>query len=164
MTGRTVAVFFSPWPADGLKRPPRSRPLAQYRYAVWYKANPRSADYMRALQQERFPEADVVEARAEKDWRGRIAQADTIVLLYPDAIGLGFGAIERSVLSHKAKSATVEILNGRRRQFRLTGRTLWALRLRRFLEWTMLPELVFIPVFIVVTPVLWTIDAVRGRT
>lgn len=163
MTGRVVAVFYSPWPADGLKRPPRSRPLAQYRYAVWYKANPRSPDYMRALQRERFPAADWVEARTEKDWL-QVSQADTIVLLYPDAIGLGFGAIERSVLSHRAKSAAVEILNGRRRQFELTAATRWRLRLRRLLEWTMLLELAFIPVFIVVTPVLWTIDAVRGRT
>jgi len=164
MTGRTVAVFYSPWPAEGLKRPPRTRPLAQYRYAVWYKANPRSTGYMRAVQQERFPAAEWVEAGAESNWLGRVAQADTVVLLYPDAIGLGFGAIERRVLSRKAKSATVEILNGRRRRFKLTAATRWRLRLRRLLEWTMLPEMAFIPVFIVVTPVLWTIDVVRGRT
>jgi hypothetical protein len=164
MTGRTVAVFYSPWPADGVKRPPRSRPLAQYRYAVWYKANPRSAGYMRTLQQERFPDAEWVEVGAGRDWLNRVSQAHTLVLLYPDAIGLRFGAIERLILSRKTKSATVEILNGRRRQFKLTSLTRWGLRLRRFLEWTMLPEMVFIPVFIVVTPVLWTIDAVRGRT
>jgi hypothetical protein len=164
MTGRTVTLIYSPWPVEGLKRPPRSKPLAQYRYAVWYKANPRGAGYMRALQQERFPAAEWVEARGQGDWLDRVSQAETVVLLYPDAIGLGFGAIERSVLSYKAKSAAVEVLNGRRRQFGLTSATRWRLRLRRFLEWTMLPEMAFIPVFIVVTPVLWMIDAVRGRT
>jgi hypothetical protein len=165
MNGRAsvIALYYSPWPADGQKRPPKSRPLAQYRYAVWYKANPRDAGYMRALQQERLQAAEWVEAVAS-DWIDRVSNADKIVLIYPDAIGLGFGAIERAVLKHKKASSTVDVLNGRRRQFSLTGATRAALRLRRLLERTMLLELLFIPVFIVVTPVLWTVDAVRGRT
>ena len=45
MSGRTsvIALYYSPWLADGLKRPSKSKPLAEYRYAVWYKANPRDA-------------------------------------------------------------------------------------------------------------------------
>jgi hypothetical protein len=38
------------------------------------------------------------------------------------------------------------------------------LRLRRVLEWTMLPEMAVLPVFIVATPLLWAFDAMRGRT
>lgn len=164
MNRRTVALFHSPWPADGLARPPRSKPFAQYRYAVWYKANPRDAGYMHALQQTQLPGAEWVDAVASKDWIERVSNADKIVLLYPDAIGLGFSAIERAVFAHKKGLATVGILNGRRRQFSLTAATRAWLRLRRVLERTMLLELLSIPVFIVVTPLLWTIDAVRGRT
>jgi hypothetical protein len=163
MTRRIVALFHSPWPAAGLARPTRNKPLQQYRYAVWYKANPRTAIYMRALQQECFSDAEWVDTREHSDWIDRLSRADKIVLLYPDSIGLGFGPVERSVLAHKLDWATVEVLNGRRRQFRLNDATRFGLRLRRLLEWSMLLELLFLPVFIVVTPLLWAIDAVRGR-
>ena len=164
MTRRIVALFHSPWPAEGMERPARNKPLELFRYAVWYKANPRSADYMRALQQERLPDAEWVDTREHSDWISRLSRADTVVLLYPDAIGLGFGAVERSVLRHKRDGAALEVLNGRRRAFRLNNATRLGLGLRRLLEWSMLPELLFLPVFAVVTPLLWAIDAVRGRT
>jgi hypothetical protein len=163
MKRRIVALFYSPWPAEGLERPARSKPLAQYRYAVWYKANPRSAAYLRALQQERHPDAEWVDTGADLDWISRVSRADSVILLYPDSIGLGFGHLERAVFAHKPDWAAVEVLNGRRREYRLNSATRLGLRLRRVLEWTMLPELLFVPVFIVVTPLLWTIDAVRGR-
>ena len=159
-----LALYYSPWPADGLKRPPKSRPFAQYRYAVWYKANPRNPGYMRALQQDRLPAAEWVEVSADDDWITRVSSADKIVLLYPDAIGLGFGAVERAVFKHKTASAAVEVLNGRRRHFRLNGATRAALRLRRALERSMVLEFLFVPIFIVGTPILWAIDAMRGRT
>lgn len=163
MTRRIVALFHSPWPAGGLERPPRTRPLAQFRYAVWYKANPRSADYMRALLRERLPQAEWVSTAEHSDWRDRISGADVVILLYPDAIGLGFASIERTVLADNRAWADVEVLNGRRRQFRLNGTTSLGLRLRRVLEWSLLPELLFLPVFMAATPVLWAIDAMRGR-
>jgi hypothetical protein len=164
MKRRTVALFRSPWPKEGLKRPARNKLLEQYRYAVWYKANPRSAVYMRALQQERFPDAEWVDTSEDSDWINRLSRADTVVLFYPDSIGLGFGPVERSVLAHKLDWTAVVVLNGRRREFRLNDATRLGLRLRRLLEWTMLPELLFLAVFVVVTPLLWAIDAVRGRT
>jgi hypothetical protein len=164
MKRRSVALFHSPWPAAGLARPPSSKPLAQYRYAVWYKANPRTADYMRALQRERFADAEWVDTNEHPDWTNRISQADVILLLYPDSIGLGFAPIERAVRAHKLEWATVEVFNGRRRQFRLNGVTCLGLRMRRLLEWSMLPELLLLPAFIVATPLLWLFDALRGRT
>jgi hypothetical protein len=163
MKRRIVALFHSPWPAGGLERPVRSEPWSQYRYAVWYKANPRSAEYMRVLQQERLPDAEWVETGEHSDWIERLSRADMIVLLYPDSIGLGFGRIERSVLEHKLDWTDVVVLNGRRREFRLNKATRFGLRLRRLLEWSMLPEILFLSVFVVVTPLLWAIDAVRGR-
>jgi hypothetical protein len=164
MKHRTVALFHSRWPAEGLRRPTRVRPFDLYRYALWYKANPRTANYMRTLQQERFPDAEWVDTGEHSDWINRLSHADTVVLLYPDSIGLGFRPIERSVLAHKLDWTAVVVLNGRRREFRLNNATRLGLRLRRLLEWTMLPELLFLPVFVVMTPLLWTIDAVRGRT
>ncbi len=162
MTPRTVAVFHYLWPAEGLKRPPGRRLAAQYAYAVWYKANPRSEDYMRALMAERFPGAEWVRSD-DPGLKSRVADADRVVLLYPDSIGLGFMPIERLVLSHKSPLADVVVLNGRRREFRLNTATRLGLRLRRLLEWTMLPEMLMLPIFIIATPVLWTVDAVRGR-
>jgi hypothetical protein len=163
MKRRTVALFHSPWPAEGLERPAHSKPFAQFRYAVWYKANPRSAAYMRALQQDRFPEAEWVDTVTDLDWANRVSQVDMVVLLYPDAIGLGFGHLEHTMFKHKPRWATVKVLNGRRRDFLLNSATRLGLRLRRLLEWTMLPEILFIPIFVILTSLLWTIDAVRGR-
>lgn len=164
MTHRVVALYHNPWPGAGLERPQRRSPQALYRYAVWYKSNPRRAEYMRALLAEQFPEAVWISTAEHHDWTERIAEASTVVLLYPDAIGLGFGSIERSVMAHKRAWAGVTVLNGRRRKFLLNGATRRGLRLRRFLEWTMLPELLFLPVFVASTPLLWAADFIRGRT
>jgi hypothetical protein len=163
MTHRVVALYHNPWPQAGMERPQGRSLGALYRYAVWYKANPRSAEYMRALLAERLPEALWVSTGTDADWRQRIAAADQVVLLYPDAIGLGFSAVERALMGSKRPWAGVSVLNGRRRKFLLNGATRRALRLRRALEWTMLPELLFLPVFVAVTPVLWTLDRIRGR-
>lgn len=163
MKRQVVALYHNPWPLSPLDRPRSWNPIALYRYAVWYKANPRNLDYMRDLLSDRLPEAAWV-TTAEPDWTARIAAADEVVLLYPDAIGLGFLPIERMVMRCKRPWAAVTILNGRRRKFLLNHDTRWALRFRRLLEWTMLPELLFLPVFMVVTPLLWLADLLRGRT
>ncbi len=163
MTHRIVALYHNPWPQSALERPRTRDPAALYRYAVWYKANPRSTEYMRALLSDRLPEAVWVTTE-DQDWATRIAEADQVVLLYPDAIGLGFMPVERVVMKRKRPWAGVTILNGRRRKFLLNAATKWALRLRRFLEWTMLPELLFVPIFVLVTPLLWAVDLIRGRT
>ena len=160
---QTIGLFYSPWSTEAFLRPRRFLPLAQYRYAVWYKSNPRSADYMQALLRERHPDATWVDARSGTEWQAPVARADRIVLLYPDAIGLGFGGLEREVAFRRRTWATIEALNGRRRQFRLNGATRLGLRLRRAIEWSMLGEFLFLPIFAVVTPVLMAVDALRGR-
>lgn len=164
MTHRVVALYHNSWPQSALERPDRRSPAALYRYAVWYKANPRSAEYMRSLLAERYPDAEWTSTTEHADWPARVAQADNVVLLYPDAIGLGFAPIERAMLANKRRWAGVTVLNGRRREFLLNGATRLGLRLRRFLEWSMLPELLFLPVFVLATPLLWAMDLMRGRT
>jgi len=68
----------------------------------------------------------------QADGTERVSDADKIVLLYPDAIGLGFGAVKQSVARHKRGWASAEVLNGQ----------------RRLLEWSMLPELLFLPAWV----------------
>jgi hypothetical protein len=123
-----------------------------YRQTLLNKANPRSPLYMRDLFAERCPQGEIADNVP--------AAADEIVLLYPDAIGLGFGALERRL----PPGVPVRILNGRRREFALDPRTRRALRLRRALERTMLGETVALAAAAAVTPVLLLADLVRGRT
>lgn len=163
MQRSVIALFFNPWPGH-MERPRDRHPLRLYRYAIWYKANPRNAEYLRELLAERFPDAEWVSVDEQPEWRERIGGADEIVLLYPDSIGLGFASLEREIHASRKAWAGVTVLNGRRRQFRLNGATRLGLRMRRLLEWTMLPELMFLAVFLVVTPLLWALDLVRGRT
>lgn len=164
MTNRVVALYHNPWPSSALERPQTCSLGQLYRYAVWYKANPRGAEYMQGLLAEHFPEAEWLNTAEHADWRARVSQADKVVLIYPDAIGLGLAPLEREVMAGKRAWAGVSVLNGRHRQFRLNRATLRGLRLRRLLAWSMLPELLFLPIFVVSTPLLWMADLMRGRT
>lgn len=164
MTNRVVAVYHNPWPESPLERPGLGDPVALYRYAIWYKANPRNAEYMRSLLASHYPDVEWINTQDDPAWAERLGGTDTVVLLYPDAIGLGFAAVERTVMARKLAWAGVTVINSRRRKFLLNCTTRMGLRLRRFLEWTMLPEFLFLPVFIVATPILWAFDLLRGRT
>ncbi|MDP2430939.1 MAG: glycine/betaine ABC transporter permease [Pseudomonadota bacterium] len=163
MQRSVIALFHNPWP-DQLDRPRDRNPARLYRYAIWYKANPRSAEYMKNLLGEHFPESEWINTADQLDWQSSIGNADEVVLLYPDAIGLGFSAMERIILKHKKTWAGVTVLNGRGRQFRQNGATRLGLRSRRLLEWTMLPEMIFLALFLLLTPILWVFDLARGRT
>jgi hypothetical protein len=145
----TLGVLHDPWPAR------RSRPLRRYRTMVEYKANPRDEAYLRALFAERYPDGRLV---GPDDVQG----AERVVLLYPDAIGLGWNDVERAV-GRAAPGAEVRVLNGRRRDFALDARTRRRLRLRRGLETTVAGEALFALVFVLATPVLLAWDALRGR-
>jgi hypothetical protein len=133
----------------------------RYRRAVVWKANPRSLQYMRERFAEAAPDGTLVDAgpRLADAVRG----AERVVLLYPDAIGLGWERIERTVLAAKAAGTRIEVLNGRRRRFAFDARTRRALRVRRVLERTMLAELLVAPVIIGMAPLLWLADALRAR-
>jgi hypothetical protein len=130
---------------------------------VWFKANPRNEAYMRALFAERYPEGVFINIQEEPDWHLRIHDADMIVLLYPDAIGLGFECVERKVARFKKTWASVRALNGRRRDFMLNCGTRMGLRVRRVLERGMVLELFATLSFILITPLLLVLDIARGR-
>lgn len=163
MNGEIVGIFHDRW-AHVRQLPTSFRnPFGLWMKAVWYKANPRSSDYMKALFAECYPGATFLDVAASAISAPTIARASKIVLLYPDSIGLGYFVIERDVARHAPYSA-IEVLNGRRRQFPFDEKSRWALRCRRFLEWTMLIEGLAGVLLLVTTPFLVLFDVVRGKT
>ena len=155
-----VMGLFRRWEAPDASARGLSSRLAR---AVWYKANPRDEAYMRRLFAERYPDGVFVCADREADWPARLVEGASVVLLYPDAIGQGFGRIEAVVGARPGPARAPRVLNGRGRDFALDRATRRALALRRFLERTMLIELAFVPFFVVLTPLLLTVDGLRGR-
>jgi hypothetical protein len=159
---KIVALYRNAWP--GLDDAPAraSNPAALWRKAVWFKANPRSAGYMRALLDELHPGARFVDVAAESRWAEFLPGADAVVLLYPDAIGIGFGGLERR-LRRLVPQGAIRVVNGRRRGFALDPATRRRLLVRRALERSMLIECVVGAVMLAATPVLWGVDFARGR-
>jgi hypothetical protein len=162
VTGNVIGIFQDRW--VGIRQLPTSfrNPLGLWMKAVWYKANPRSPDYMKALFAERYPGAIFLDTGAGAISAATMAGASKVVLLYPDSIGLGYASIERSV-ARNAPNAAVEVLSGRRRQFAFDRTSRWALRCRRFLEWTMLIECFAGIAVLLATPFLLLLDFVRGK-
>lgn len=160
--GEVVGIFHDRWVR--VRQSPTSfrNVYGLWMKAVWYKANPRSSDYMRALLAERYPGAVFLDTAAGPFAAAAMA-ASKVVLLFPDSIGLGYSAIERKV-ARDAPRAEVEVLNGRRRQFAFDRRTRWALHYRRFLEWTMLIECLAGGALLLATPFLLLFDFMRGKS
>jgi len=148
----TVGVLHDPWPA----RRGSTGMLRRYRTMVEFKANPRDETYMRALFAERYPGGhfggleDVSEARQ-------------VVLLYPDATGVGWGPMEQRVRGRAPRGAELRVLNGRRRDFALDDSTWRRLRLRRALETSLAGEALATLLFLLATVPLLAADLIRGR-
>ncbi len=152
MSGPVVGLLAYPLGEDFGAGAARPRSLRRaYRKTLYLKANPRPADYMRRLFAERYPDGRLEPAPP--------ADAAQIVLLYPDAIGLGFGSIERRLPA----GVPVRVLNGRRRDFTLDRRTRRALALRRALERSMIVESAALALAVAATPILLAADLARGR-
>jgi hypothetical protein len=146
----TIGVLHDPW------RTRRGGLLRRYRAMVEYKANPRDEAYLRALFAERYPAGRI----------GHLADtaaAQRVVLLYPDAIGLGWSPVEREVRATAPPGTEIRVLNGRRRDFELDPRTRRQLAVRRVLEAGLVGEVIFSAAFLVATPILLAVDALRGR-
>ena len=121
---------------------------------VCHRSNPRTQEYMLALLQEKFPDAELI----SKD---NPYQLEQIVLLYPDAIGLGWGNLEKKYIR---KFKRVDVLNGRRQRFPLTAMVRNKLLFRRMLEITFLPEFIFAPCLLIAGSVLAIKDKIVGRS
>jgi hypothetical protein len=146
----TLGVLHNPWPAR------RTWPLRRYKTMVAFKANPRDEGYLRALFAERYPGGRIGGV-------GDVAAADRVVLLYPDAIGIGWRAVERRARSTARPGVEIRVLNGRRRDFVLDRRMRRRLALRRMLEIGLVGEAILTAIFLVLTPPLLAWDLVRGR-
>jgi len=141
---------------------PRKGLLALWRRHLVASAGVRTGDYMRALFTDRFHGSALVEVTDGEIPVDVLVQAQAIVLLYPDAIGMDFGWIERT-LARRWPSKHVFALNGRRRLFRLDREMRRRLAVRRFLEASRLPELAVFLVFAAATPFLTLFDILRGH-
>ncbi len=127
---KTYAIFNDSF----FQKKPGWMPEKLYR-AVCQRANPRSKAYMLTLLYEKFPEAELIDLEQPRS-------SAKIVLLYPDAIGLGWGKIEERI---KAETKNPIVLNGRRKVFDLIPSVHRKLLLYRFLEITFLPEILLMP-------------------
>src|SRR5262249_21780205 len=72
-------------------------------------------------------------------WVPDPSKCDTVVLVYPDALGLTFGRLERRLIAEGATN--IVIVTGRRRLFPLSSRALRSFRWRRLLASTRIGEL-----------------------
>lgn len=118
---------------------------------------------MKSLFDSQYPESPCVNVQQDDSWRALAGNADIIVLLYPDSIGLGFSRLEDEVWRLKRGWAEVRVVTGRRRDFLLNQATLRALRARRWIERLMLAELLMCVVFVCTTPLFLIADFVMGR-
>lgn len=119
------------------------------------RSNPRTKSYMTSLLKQHFLHAEICENLNIK----LIANA-TVVLLYQDAIGLGWSKLEKLCLKH---AQTVMVINGRRRKFQLTRSTRRKLLLRRFLEITFLLEMLTAPVLLLAGSILALTDKISRK-
>lgn len=164
MESKILGIFSYPWPEEYKGVPLRhGNLLTLYNKMVWFKANPRNEDYMKLLFFKCCTGGDYVNVDKDPEWNKRVTSADQLILLYPDAIGLGFRQIESQAFKFKQPWVSVHAINGRRRKFLLTRSTLWRLYLRRFLERWMIGEMMATLLFLILTPILIFLDWMKGR-
>lgn len=130
---------------------PRWMPAKLYQ-AVCYRANPRTEQYMLNVLGQEYPGVAVVEYNAIP------ADAKTVVLLYRDSIGLGYSCIEGKLI----RNIELVTLTGRRRKFTLSKPQHFKLWIKRALEVTLLPELMFAPILLLGATVLAVKDQLLG--
>ena len=124
---------------------------------------PRDEAYMRNLFETQHPGGRFINVDDEAGWIEALSGATTIVLVYPDPIGLGFAPIERQVRSAKSPLAALRVLTGRRRTFLLSPSARFHLATRRLLTRFLVAELILGAFVLLATPVLAAADYVRGR-
>jgi hypothetical protein len=110
------------------------------------------------------PEFDSTRVRdggaiANYDW----AAADRVVLLWPDANGVGWSQVEKNVFRRIGSNTRLMVLNGRRRFFELSRGRWLVWRLRRFLDKWFIGDLFALVLLLSIAPVLWAFDRLKGR-
>lgn len=100
-----------------------------------------------------------VQVRAASNLLSANETADNVLLIYPDALGLGWAPLE----SH-LPSVPVYVVNGRRRIFSLNASTSRRLRWRRLLANTRVTELLATIAIVPLAAGLAAWDALRGKS
>lgn len=155
----TIGLYAAPVSRGANGGGVRGRLYAHYRSVLL----PRDEAYMRALFESRYPGGRFIDVDDDPDWMGALADATTVVLLYPDPIGLGFSPLERRVRSALSPPAALRVLTGRRRSFLLSRSARGHLAVRRFLTRFLVAEAVLGTVVLLVTPAFVLTDRLRGR-
>lgn len=128
---------------------------AKLHRVIVQRSNPRTLNYMKNYLERSYPGLSIVDAAKIP------SDAHDLVLLYPDTIGLGWGQLEIELLPRFPR---LKVLNGRGRIFSLDTSTRLRLRIRRFLEVTFLPELLFAPVLLAIGAFFALTDKFTGRS
>ncbi|WP_447983605.1 hypothetical protein [Nitrospira sp. Nam74] len=127
-----------------------------------YRGNPRSLAYMNELIRCQMGTVDLV-PRHDLSLLSQVSTFEQIVLLWPDANGMGWFDIERRVFNGRKAGSRVYVLNGRRRFFELPRKQWRLFRFKRFMEKTFLLEFVVLFLFLLTAPVMALWDSVSAR-
>jgi hypothetical protein len=117
-----------------------------------YRGNPRSLEYMKGLVDQYLGKVDLVPTHDLSMLS--CPTVEQIVLLWPDANGMGWSDIEQRVFKLKKSSGEVYVLNGRKRLFGLSKSQWRAIRLKRFLEKSFVLEMGVLLLFVITAPLL----------
>ncbi|WP_420547782.1 hypothetical protein [Curvivirga sp.] len=151
---------FGNWPIP----PQEGRGLiARFKRASWSLPKRRGKEYMLELFQEQFPDGEFIDTDENEQWLEKVGNIDTVVLLFPDAIGHGFTEIYAKTSALIDERTNVLVLNGRRRLFHYNKKAQRALCIRRFLEKWMVGEFIFVIPFVLITPFFLIVDFLKGR-
>jgi hypothetical protein len=127
-----------------------------------YRGNPRSLAYMKDLAGHYVGNVDQGTI-GDPSMLRKIPTVEQIILLWPDANGMGWFRLERHVFKKKKSNSLVYVLNGRRRLFELTRRQWRTIAFKRFLEKSFLLEFGVLMLFMVTAPLLALWDSIlRG--
>ena len=139
--------------------------IAQLDGHLRHERNPRALAYMEAAAKEAFPRLGRVFDAGRGadmpaiDWEN----VGTLVLLWPDANGLGWGPLEAAVKRAVDHRVNVVVLNGRRRRFAFGSHAYRMLRRRRLLQKSFACNAVFTLALFLLAPALSVWDTLRGR-
>ena len=115
-----------------------------------------------------FGEVEFASPEVPESWRSGLlfklksGEYDCVVMVYPDALGLGCEMVERAAMSSPAQS--VFVINGRKRAFLLNEGARRQLTLYRFMARTRIGELLFAILVIPIAAVCVGIDFVVKRS
>ncbi len=151
-----LAIYYDTWQKKNLSN--------IYNKGVHFKSNPRSLEYMEDLATKKFEDIEIKNILNEDELNNiDLDKYSEIVLLYPDAIGLGWSKIDNYISKNFNQMKKITILNGRRRVIVFNSNNLFGLRFKRFLEKALIVETIFTIYFVVSTPFLIIKDLLHGK-